>query len=43
MRTEEQKKKITDRYGRATVHKDAVDQELVDYLLNQFHNYQYKV
>ena len=43
MRTKEQKKKITDRYGRVTVHKDAVDQELVNYLLNQFHNYQYKV
>ena len=40
MRTIEQKKKITDRYETATVHKGVVNQGFIDYLLNQFHNSQ---
>lgn len=40
MRTIEQKKKITDRYETATVHKGVVNQGFIYYLLNQFHNSQ---
>ena len=36
MRTEAQKKAITDRYESATVHKNIVSQGFIDYLLNQF-------
>ena len=43
MRTLEQKKKITDRYESATLHKGVVNQGFIDYLLNQFHNSQDKV
>ena len=43
MRNKEQKKKITDRYETATVHKDVVNPGFIDYLLNQFHNSQNKV
>ena len=38
MRTDAQKKVITDRYESATVHKNIVNQGFIDYLLNQFHN-----
>jgi hypothetical protein len=38
MRTDTQKKAITDRYETATVHKGIVNQGFIDYLLNQFHN-----
>ena len=38
MRTDAQKKAITDRYESATVHKNIVNQGFIDYLLNQFHN-----
>jgi hypothetical protein len=38
VRTNAQKKVITDRYESATVHKDIVNQGFIDYLLNQFHN-----
>ena len=38
MRTLEQKKKITDRYESATLHKGVVNQGFIDYLLNQFNN-----
>ncbi len=40
MRTTEQKKIITDRYETATVHRGAVNQGFIDYLLNQFHTSQ---
>lgn len=38
MRTDTQKKAITDRYESATLHKGIVNQGFIDYLLNQFHN-----
>jgi len=38
MRTDAQKKAITDRYESATVHKNVVNQGLIDYLLNQFNS-----
>ena len=38
MRTNAQKKVITDRYESATVHKDIVNQGFIDYLLNQFNS-----
>ena len=38
MRTNAQKKAITDRYESATVHKGIVNQGFIDYLLNQFRN-----
>ena len=41
MRTDAQKKVITDRYESATVHKNIVNQGFIDYLLNQFHNAEY--
>lgn len=38
MRTDAQKKLITDRYESATLHKGIVNQSFIDYLLNQFHS-----
>jgi hypothetical protein len=38
MRTDAQKKAITDRYESATVHKNVVNQGFIDYLLNQFNS-----
>lgn len=38
MRTDTQKKAITDRYESATLYKGIVNQGFIDYLLNQFHN-----
>ena len=37
MRTLEQKKKITDRYESATIHRGVVNQGLINQLMNQFH------
>ena len=38
MRTDAQKKAITDRYESATVYKNIVNQGFIDYLLNQFNS-----